>query len=298
MVTVARAESASTPSPRRLKTGLIGAAIQASKSPAMHIAEGRDLEFDVSYELFDLDLVSDGESALERILDAAERDGYAGLNVTHPCKQSVLSHLTGLSPEAAALGAVNTVVFKNGERIGYNTDWIGFAQSLIRFLPQANLDRVLLIGAGGAGAAVAYALLDRGAETVVVHDIDRHRRDQLIQRLSKACLQGRLTVCHDLEAELNSCAGVVNCTPIGMRKYPGSPVPTAALRDALWVGDIVYFPLDTELLQAARARGCATLDGGGMAVFQAAEAFRLFTGVTPDTDRMLRNFRRLVELEG
>lgn len=264
----------------------------------MHMAEGRDLDLDVSYDLFDLDLIAGGEDALENLLANAEREGFAGLNITHPCKQSVIGRLTSLSPDAAALGAVNTVVFRDGERIGYNTDWLGFAESLTRFLPSANLERVLMLGAGGAGAAVAYALLDRGAQIVVIHDIDHERRDQLIQRLSKANFPGRIIACDDLTGELERCDGVVNCTPMGMRKYPGSPVPAGALRDTLWVADIVYFPLDTELLRTARARGCATLDGGGMAVFQAAEAFQLFTGVTPDTDRMLRKFRQLVELEG
>lgn len=264
----------------------------------MHMAEGRDLDLKVSYDLFDLDLIAGGESALPRILETAERDGFAGLNITHPCKQSVIGHLTSLSPDAAALGAVNTVVFRDGERIGYNTDWIGFAESLSRFLPEANLDRVLMMGAGGAGAAVAYALLDRGAKTVVVHDIDQNRRDQLIAHLSKSQKAGRLAPCNDLGSEFANCTGVVNCTPMGMRKYPGSPAPSSMLRPTIWVADIVYFPLDTELLQTARAHGCATLDGGGMAVFQAAEAFRLFAGVPPDTDRMLRKFRQLVEHEG
>jgi shikimate dehydrogenase len=286
------------PSPVRLRTGLIGASIQASKSPAMHMAEGRALGMDLTYELFDLDLMPDRVDALPRLLDSAEHEGFLGLNITHPCKQDVIGRLTSLSPDAAALGAVNTVVFRDGERIGYNTDWIGFAASLTRFLPKADLERVLLIGAGGAGAAVAYALLDRGAELIVVQDIDLDRRDQLIARLSRSGRSGRFTACNDLEAEFARCTGIVNCTPVGMGKYPGSPVPAAALRGDIWVADIVYFPLDTELLRQARERGCATLDGGGMAVIQASEAFRLFTGVEPDTGRMLHNFRQLVANDG
>jgi shikimate dehydrogenase len=87
--------------------------------------------------------------------------------------------------------------------------------------------------------------------------------------------------------------GIVNATPIGMANYPGTPVPAKLLRSGLWVADIVYFPLETELLRDARARGCRTMSGGGMAVFQAADAFRLFTGQEPDCERMLKHFARM-----
>lgn len=284
------------PSSNRLRTGLIGAAIQASKSPAMHVEEGRELGLDISYELLDLDLVAGHEDALPRLLDMAEREGFAGLNITHPCKQSVIQHLTRLSPDAEALGAVNTVVFRDGERLGHNTDWTGFAQSMAQSLPNAKLDQVLLLGAGGAGAAVAYALIRSGAGHIIIHDIDAARRDELIARLAQSRANTKLSASGNVAADLATCDGSVNCTPMGMRKYPGTPIPEKLLRENLWVADIVYFPLETELLKAARARGCPTLDGGGMAVFQAAEAFRLFTRRTPDAARMQRKFRDMVKL--
>jgi shikimate dehydrogenase len=101
---------------------------------------------------------------------------------------------------------------------------------------------------------------------------------------------GRAVVVGDLAAEVAAADGLVNCTPVGMAKLPGTPLPVALLRPALWVAEIVYFPLETELLRAARAIGCRTLDGGGMAVFQAVGAFRLFTGLEPDAARMQRHF--------
>jgi shikimate dehydrogenase len=95
--------------------------------------------------------------------------------------------------------------------------------------------------------------------------------------------------CADLAAAVRAADGVVNCTPVGMAELPGTPLPVALLRPEPWVAEIVYFPLETRLLRAARAIGCRTPDGGGMAVFQAAGAFRPFTGVAPDAERMLRH---------
>jgi shikimate dehydrogenase len=276
----------------RLRVGLIGAAIQASRSPAMHMDEGRELGLNVSYELFDLDFMPDREAALPRLLDMAEMEKFAGLNITHPCKQAVIGLLTHLSPDAEALGAVNTVVFADGARIGHNTDCFGFSESLSRFLPDAKLGRVLVLGAGGGGAAVAYALLNRRAERVTVYDVKPDRCEALVDRLSRRLKTTRLSACRDVGADMATCDGVVNCTPIGMHKYPGAPVPIELLRASMWVADIVYFPLETQFLAAARARGCAVLDGGAMAVFQAAAAFRLFSGREPDQDRMLSRFRR------
>jgi len=256
----------------------------------MHTEEARAQGFAVTYELLDLDLIAGGESALPRLMREA-RTIYAGLNITHPCKQAVIPFLDALSPEAEAIGAVNTVVFRGGKAIGHNTDWYGFSESMKLGLPDAELSHVLMLGAGGAGAAVGYALLSVGASSLYVQDIDFARADALAERLQslfpKAQLQA-VSVSEQIAAPLN---GVVNCTPVGMAKYPGAPLDIAQLRPHQWVADIVYFPLDTELLRRARALGCATLDGGGMAVFQAAEAFRLFTDRMPDHARMLARFR-------
>lgn len=276
-----------------LKAGLIGSGIQASASPAMHMDEARGQGFDLTYELFDLDRVAGGAAALPRLLDAAQAQGFAGLNITHPVKQAVIPLLDALSDDARALGAVNTVVFGDGGRTGHNTDWTGFAQNLRRGLPAANLSHVVQLGAGGGGAATVYALLKLGAGRVSLHDTSPQRAQGLVDVMAPQFGRARIAVVSDLADAMAGAAGLVNCTPVGMAKYPGLPLPADLLRPDLWVADIVYFPLETALLRAARALGCASLDGGGMAVFQAAEAFRLFTGVSPDTDRMLARFAGL-----
>ena len=143
--------------------GLVGAGIQASRTPSLHEREGARQGLRYVYKLIDLEALGLDASALPDILTAAQRFGFAGLNITHPCKQAVIPLLDDLSPDAAALGAVNTVVLKDGRRVGHNTDWWGFAESFRRELPDVRRERVVQFGAGGAGAAVAHALLTLGS---------------------------------------------------------------------------------------------------------------------------------------
>jgi shikimate dehydrogenase len=269
---------------------LIGAGIQASRAPALHEQEGAEQGLRYVYKLIDLDQLRLGAEALPELLTAAERLGFAGLNVTHPCKQSILPLLTDLSEEARALGAVNTVLLRDGERVGHNTDWWGFVESFRRGLPEAKLDRVVQLGAGGGGAAVAYAALTLGTQHLTILDLDSARASQLAARLSARFGGGRVVPGTDLAGAMREAEGLIHATATGMAKYPGLPLPEQLLRPALWVAEIVYFPLQTELLRVAKRIGCRTLDGGGMAVFQAVEAFRLFTGRRPNAERMLRHF--------
>jgi shikimate dehydrogenase len=270
--------------------GLIGAGIQASRAPAMHEREGVEQGIRHVYRLIDLDTLGLGQDALPELLTAAERIGFAGLNITHPCKQAILPLLTDLSEDARALGAVNTVLFHDGKRIGHNTDWWGFAESFRRGLPGARLDRVVLLGAGGAGAAVGYAALKSGAQRVSLFDLEAARANELAARLAARFGQGRAVAGADLVEAMDHADGLIHATPTGMAKYPGLPLPEQLLRPPHWVAEIVYVPLETQLLRVAKRIGCRTLDGGGMAVFQAVEAFRLFTGRGANAERMLRHF--------
>ena len=277
-----------------LLAGLIGTGIGASLTPALHEREGAEQGLRHVYRRLDLSRLGLGVEALPELLTAAERVGFAGLNITHPCKQAVIPLLHELSGDARALGAVNTVVLRDGERIGHNTDMSGFAEGFKRGLPDAKRDRVVQIGAGGAGSAVAHALLILGAGRLSVFDTDAARAEAVAAALCGHFGEGRAVAGADLPGAMAEADGVVNCTPVGMAKYPGLPLPAELLRPSHWVAEIVYFPLETELLRTARARGCATLDGGGMAVFQAVGAFRLSTGLEPDPERMLRHFRDMV----
>jgi shikimate dehydrogenase len=283
----------STASKQRVLAGLIGSGIQQSLTPALHMEEGAAQGLDYRYELLDLDRINGGVMTLPTLLASAQERGLAGLNITHPCKQLILPMLDSLSDDAQALGAVNTVVFSQGRRVGHNTDWWGFAESFKLGLQDAILERVVQLGAGGAGAAVAYAMLKLGAQRLDIYDIDAAKMRALVALLSELFPSRQIRAVTDLRAVMAAADGLVHATTTGMAKNPGLPLPADMLRASQWVVEIIYFPLETQLLKTARSTGCRTLDGGGMAIYQAVGAFRLFTGIAPDAQRMAQHFDAL-----
>ncbi|MEN3278174.1 MAG: shikimate dehydrogenase [Massilia sp.] len=279
---------------RKLLVGLVGRGIQHSMTPAMQEKEAREHGIALHYQLIDLAEPGAGEEDLAGLVKALRAIGFAGFNVTFPYKQAILPLLDGLSEEAQAMGAVNTVVNVGGRLIGHNTDGSGWAWGFKRALPDADLSRAVLLGAGGAGSAIADAALRMGVGQMTVVDIDPGRIEALAAKLNAQHGAGRVSASTDIAAALEGASGLIHATPTGMYSVPGMPLPEELLRPSLWVSEVVYFPLDTALLQAARVRGCATADGGGMAVGQAVGAFRLFTGLEPDPARIDAHFRAMI----
>jgi len=269
--------------------GLIGAGIGASLSPSLHEREAALLGFDYEYRLLDIEELGRPAEDVGALVRDAREDGLSGLNITHPCKQLVVPELDALSPEAEALGAVNTVVFDDDRLVGHNTDASGFREAFARRLPGARTDRVVLLGAGGAGAAVGQALLAGGAGEVTIIDVERERADALADRLD-----ARSADMEALPELLARADGLVHATPTGMEAHPGSAVPAELLDPRLWVAEVVYMPIETQLLEDARERGCRTLDGAAMVALQAAGSLELFTGARPDRDRMLEHVDELI----
>lgn len=274
--------------------GLIGAGIQRSLTPAMQEAEARAQGLRLHYQLIDLDETASDAGVLPTLLMAARIMGFAGLNITYPCKQAVMPLLDRLSDEARAMGAVNTVVFRDGRATGHNTDGSGWRWGFERDLPGADLSRVVLLGAGGAGSAIAHAVLRMGARALVLVDSDGARAGALAERLNETYEGQRASHTADAAAALEGASGLIHATPTGMDKLPGLPLPAALLRPTLWVSEIVYFPLETALVKAARAAGCRVATGAGMAVGQAVGAFRHFTGREPDAGRMQTHMQALL----
>ena len=278
-----------------MRAGLIGCGIQKSRTPAMHVEEGRCNGLNYQYDLIDLTVLGLSIDSLPDLIAQAANDGFSGLNITHPCKQAATNFVDELSDDAAALGAINTIVFNDGKRTGHNTDWWGFAAGFQRGFPDAKVNEVILIGAGGAGVAVAHALANLGASAVHIFDIDAKKTQQLISQLSAYHADCQFVVGEDMAQVLKRSDGLAHATPTGMAEHPGVPLDVNLLDARHWVAEIVYFPLETELLRIARERGCRVLNGGGMAVHQAVGAFELFSGVTPDVERMIRHFQSLGE---
>jgi len=273
----------------RMQLGLIGRNIQSSLSPALHEDAMQAAGLSGTYRLIDLDLHGGNlRDAVRKAID----DGLTGFNVTFPCKQDIIPLLDNISPEARKIGAVNTVVIQADGRLhGYNTDSIGFVRNFEEALgrPAASGAAVALVGAGGAGRAVAFALMELGVAELLIHDTDVPRASQLLSDIEKH-FDRRARVIEQLDGSISGLAGVVNATPVGMRGIPGLPVPHHLIGAQQWVAEVVYTPIDTEFLKAAKAKGIAAVDGGGMCVHQAAEAFKLFAGCRPDVERMRRLF--------
>ncbi len=274
-----------TPEARDLRMGLVGRGIQLSRTPAMHEAEAAAQGLRCRYDILDTDAGTEGD--LPDIIDHAEEEGFAGLNVTFPYKQAVIPYLDQLSDAATRVGAVNTIVFRDGARFGHNTDFWGFSESIRRGLPDAAMGCVLLLGAGGAGSALAHALRELGVGRLLIADMRAEAAEELARAVGR-----RAEPAIDIAGAARIADGIVNATPVGMAKQPGTPIDTNLLEKRHWVADIIYFPLETALLKAAEELGCKTLSGEGMAVFQAVRAFELFTGRPANADRMRETFRR------
>jgi len=280
-------------------SGLIGHGVGPSLTPELHEREAERQGLRYVYKVIDQpDGVVDTQR-LARLLGGAVELGFDGLNVTHPAKQAMVPLVDEVSPEVAAIGALNTVLIRDGRTVGHNTDVSGFRRSFLDTLPDVDRARVVLVGAGGAGTAVAHALGELGVRRLLVIDLDPERAARLAATLREHTTEVELVpaTADALAEAMSDSDGVVNASPLGMAVHPGSPVPEGLLRPDLWVADIVYRPLATALLDSALAAGCTVLSGAGMAVHQAADAFELITGRVADRAAMLRDFDELVAAE-
>jgi shikimate dehydrogenase len=280
----------SSPTVPTYRVGLLGHGIGPSLTPAMHVREGAALGLDYHYEI--VDLLDRPEADLARELDRLAASGFAAVNVTHPFKQAVLEHVDDVSDAVRRIGAANLVLL--GERrVAHNTDYAGFRSGLEAFLGADRTGPVLQVGAGGAGLATVCALLDLGFDDVVVHDRAAEAATELAGRLGGDA-PGLRTSGGDLTGWLPRARGVVHVTPMGMAEHPGTAFDVSALDEGAWVAEVVYRPLETDLVRQSRERGLRILDGGSMAVGQAVESLRLITGREPDPVRVHRHFSELV----
>ncbi|MFB6417988.1 MULTISPECIES: shikimate dehydrogenase [Bradyrhizobium] len=265
---------------QKLLTGLIGAPIAHSASPAMHERAAEALGLRGHYQL--IEVAGADAAGLRMMLEGVRRLGFAGVNITYPYKEAVVPLLDALAPGAAAMGAVNTVVVRDGRLTGHNTDTTGFARAVAPLLA-ASANAVAVIGAGGVGKAIAFALASLGVTDIRIFDSEPARAEKLVSLLAP---RGGARAAASVEDALDGATGLVNGTPVGMLPNRDTPVPAALLRADLWVADAVYSPLVTPLLAAAREKGARTMTGRELAIYQAADAFELFTGLAPSTEVM------------
>lgn len=275
--------------------GLIGAKIQRSLSPAMHEAAGEAVGLDVRYHLIDTDVLGLGAADLRQLLEGVRRLGFAGVNVTHPFKEAVVPLLDGLEGAARRVGAVNTVVVRDGRLIGHNTDYSGFIAAWRREFGDRRAGRAALIGAGGVGRAMTHGLTSLGLDELRIFDVESARARALAADLTAAYPGLRVEAAADVAAALEGAEGAVNATPIGTYAYPGQPVADEHLRGLGWVADAIYTPVETRFIAAARRAGAAVLTGRELAIGQAIDAFALFFGRPAPADVMRATFEREVK---
>jgi len=257
----------------RFLTGLMGYPIAHSAAPAMHEQAATALGVHCHYQL--IEVKGAGRDDLRAMLDGVRRLGFAGVNVTFPYKEAVVDLLDELTPDARAIRAVNTIMVNDNRMVGHNTDATGFARAIAPLLTTRPRGAIALIGAGGVGKAIAFALAGLGAGEIRIFDADTDKAAQLAGQV-----QGGVAV-RGIAAAVNGAAGLINATPVGMLPSRDTPVPDALLHPAIWVAAAVYTPLWTPLLSAAKARGATVLTGRDLAINAAADAFALFTGMTP-----------------
>lgn len=274
---------------RPVLLGLIGSPIAHSASPAMHEAAAEAVGLRAHYQL--VDVPGADAARLRGLLASLAPIGFSGVNVTYPYKETVLPLLDDLSSGARAVGAVNTVVVRDGRLTGHNTDMTGFARALVQAFGPNPEGPVALIGAGGVGKAVAVALA--GFPNLEIRLVDA---DPAKAAAVAAALEGRarVRVCRRVEEAVEGARGLVNGTPVGMLPDRGTPVPFRLLRPEMWVADAVYSPLWTPLLSEAARIGARTMTGRELAIHQALDAFALFTGREAPASAMERAFDRAV----
>jgi shikimate dehydrogenase len=261
--------------------GLIGSPIMSSAAPAMHEAAAQALGLRAHYRL--IDVPGADQAKLKAMLDGVRLLGFSGVNVTFPYKEAVIPLLDALAPGAAAIGTANTVVVRDGKLTGHNTDATGFAAAFKAVLGDPGEAPEALIGAGGVGRAIGFAMAELGARSLRIVDSDGGKAQALAARLKDRM---QADVCDSVAQALDGAGGIINGTPIGMLPNRDSPVPSDLLRADLFVADAVYTPLWTPLLQAARAKGCHVMTGRELRIYQAADAFRLFTGLDAPLERI------------
>lgn len=282
---------------RRYLVGLLGEGIAHSLTPSMHMQEASLLGLDYEYRIHDLLDMPENVDDVGTLLARAAVEGYNALNVTHPCKQVVIPYLDELSAAASRIEAVNLVLFRNGRTVGHNTDYSGYRAAFEEGLGSFPRELVLQVGVGGAGSATAYAALSLGTSHLMLNDLDPSRASALRNKYAPLFPNQRISVM-DIDsatAQLAVVDGVIQATAVGMAQHPGMSFDPGRLREGAWVSDVIYRPLETEVLTRSRELGHPVLDGGLMAVGQAVDSLRLITGLEPNAARVRLHFMELVQ---
>jgi len=266
-----------------IKLGLIGVGIGKSRAPELHRLAGRLCELAVTYDLIEPPVGV--PYAFDEALQACRGQGYRGVNVTYPFKEQAAAAVQAASDQVRRLGAVNTVRFDDPQPRGFNTDYTGFRRAFSSRFAGRSPAAVAIVGAGGVGRAIAFALLDLHAREIRLFDHDAHKSAAVATALREQT-KTRVLVCRSLEEATRGAEGLVNATPLGMHQHPGTPIPSDLIDAQSWAFDAIYTPTDTRFLLDCAAAGLEVLYGHELFFYQGVDAFEIFTGVAVDEARL------------
>ena len=262
-----------------LQLGLIGDNIAASSAPRLHRLAGAQTGIEVRYDRL---VPRDEGLAFDALFAACPGRGYRALNITYPYKERAAAKVRIDDPLVAAMGAVNTVLFDQEGARGFNTDHSGFVAAYRAARGDQAPGRVLMIGTGGVGRAVAFGLAALGASELRLCDRDAAKAQALADDLTQAAPGLTVTLHTDAASGAGAADGLINCTPVGMVGYEGTPLPPQAMHGAAWAFDAVYTPVETQFLLDASASGLQVISGWELFFHQGLDAWNLFSGQPAD----------------
>lgn len=277
----------------KFKLGLLGNNISRSRSKNLHELIGEMYQLEVGYTL--MDLAGKNDVSIHKELLRCQHEGFDGVNVTHPYKRDAFKCVKVLPGFPQGLTSVNTVLFHSKDLLADNTDYSGFCQAY-RTQLDASPGKVLMLGAGGVGLAIAFGLLSLGASELIVHDNHPESTESLISYFKDTDFTVR-PAGSDLVAEMQAADGLINATPIGMFQYPGNPFPIEGFAQQRWAFDAIYTPENTEFLKQCRTRNIPTISGFKLFLYQGLDAFHRFTGIQVDGHHVEQEFLRRHPLE-
>lgn len=279
-----------------IKLGLLGNNLGRSRAKNLHELLGEMYGIHVTYEPMDLK-GREQPVSIRAELERCRDEGYRAVNVTHPYKREAFAFVRTMPAFPQGLTSVNTVLFNDDGMLADNTDYSGCCRAFrSHFGENFKPGRVLMLGTGGVGVAIAYAMQTLEAEELVVSDTNQELAAELVAQMKEGPLPVRLAS-DDLLLEMEQAQGLVNATPIGMFQYPGCVFPKTGLNSQRWAFDAVYTPENTEFLDACRNRGIDTLSGFKLFLFQGLDAFHHFTGITPEAEKVESAFLDRFPLE-
>ena len=258
-----------------LKLGLIGDNIGQSKAPLLHVTAGRLAGLAATYDRL---VPRELGAGFDEIFAQCAARGYGGINVTYPYKEDAAPKVEIADPTVRAIGAVNTVLFGPAGPKGFNTDYSGFIAAYRDARGDRPAGRVCMIGAGGVGKAIAFALLKLGLESLRIVDVNVAKAEALAVSLHAVSPATVIEVAGEAAGIAGTADGLINCTPVGMVGYEGTPLPREQMKGAQWAFDAVYTPIVTQFLSDAAAEGLATISGFELFFHQGVDAWQIFSG--------------------